>query len=52
MEPVASVVDKIKGVAKSGQDFVDGLLRRRENSSRRNPVLANFFSLLLIFITN
>lgn len=38
MEPVASVVDKIKGVAKSGQDFVDGLLRRRENSSRRNPI--------------
>ncbi|CAK7346147.1 unnamed protein product [Dovyalis caffra] len=38
MEPVASVVDKIKGVAKSGQDLVDCLLRRRENSSRRNPI--------------
>ncbi|KAF9683169.1 hypothetical protein SADUNF_Sadunf05G0184500 [Salix dunnii] len=38
MEPVASVVDKIKGVAKSGQDFVDGLLLRRKNSSRRNPI--------------
>ncbi|KAJ6773510.1 GDSL ESTERASE/LIPASE [Salix purpurea] len=38
MEPAASIVDKIKGVAKSGQDFVDGLLLRRKNSSRRNPI--------------
>ncbi|KAJ6694115.1 hypothetical protein OIU85_004858 [Salix viminalis] len=38
MEPAASIVDKIKGVAKSGQEFVDGLLLRRKNSSRRNPI--------------
>ncbi|KAJ9165939.1 hypothetical protein P3X46_020750 [Hevea brasiliensis] len=38
MEPVALLVDKIKGLAKSGQGFVDGLLHRRENFTRRNPI--------------
>ncbi|KAJ4826976.1 hypothetical protein Tsubulata_050801 [Turnera subulata] len=35
MEPV---IDKVKELAKSGQDFVDGLIQRRVNSSRRNPI--------------
>ncbi|XP_050215216.1 uncharacterized protein LOC126666254 [Mercurialis annua] len=38
MEPVGFVVDKIKGIAKSGQDFMDGLFHRRSNSSSRNPI--------------
>ncbi|KAF2297960.1 hypothetical protein GH714_006771 [Hevea brasiliensis] len=38
MEPVALLVDKIKGLAKSGQGFVDGLLHRQENFTRRNPI--------------
>lgn len=39
MEPVALAVDKLKGFAKSSQDFVDGLIHRPDNSARRNPVL-------------
>ena len=33
MEPVGIVFDKLKAVAKTGQDFFDGLFPRR-----RNPV--------------
>uniref|UniRef100_A0A2P2JAV6 Uncharacterized protein n=1 Tax=Rhizophora mucronata TaxID=61149 RepID=A0A2P2JAV6_RHIMU len=46
MEPVASVVDGIKELAKSSQDFVGGLLHRRRrrgaDSTRRNPVRLTF----------
>lgn len=38
MEPVASVVDKLKGFAKSTQDFADGLFHCRDNSNRRSPI--------------
>lgn len=38
MEPVALAVDKLKGFAKSSQDFVDGLIHRPDNSARRNPI--------------
>lgn len=38
MEPIASVVDKIKGFAQSTQEFACGLLHRRSNSNRRNPI--------------
>lgn len=38
MEPVASVVDKLKGFGKSSQDFFAGLIQRNENSARRNPI--------------
>jgi hypothetical protein len=42
MEPVALAVDKLKAFAKSSQDFVDGLIHRRDDSARRNPVLLFF----------
>ncbi|CAI9758001.1 unnamed protein product [Fraxinus pennsylvanica] len=38
MDPVASVVDKIKGFAQSTQEFAHGLLHCRSNSNRRNPI--------------
>ncbi|XP_062163149.1 uncharacterized protein LOC133870113 [Alnus glutinosa] len=38
MEPVALAVDKLKAFAKSSQDFVDGLIHRRDDSARRNPI--------------
>lgn len=37
MEPMASILDKLKAFAKSGEDFFAGLTRR-ENRARRNPV--------------
>ncbi|KAF8377798.1 hypothetical protein HHK36_031183 [Tetracentron sinense] len=37
MEPVAAVVDKLKGFAKSSEEFVKGVIYNRENSARRNP---------------
>jgi len=41
MEPMASILDKLKAFAKSGEDFFAGLTRR-ESRARRNPVLLNF----------
>lgn len=38
MEPVTLAVNKLKTFAKSSQDFVDGLIHRRDNSVRRNPI--------------
>ncbi|GMH04635.1 hypothetical protein Nepgr_006475 [Nepenthes gracilis] len=38
MEPIASVFDRLKAFTKSGEDFVVGLIRRCENSARRNPI--------------
>ncbi|XP_002510575.2 uncharacterized protein LOC8274702 [Ricinus communis] len=38
MEPVGFVVDKIKGLTKSGQEFIDGLLHRRRSPTSRNPI--------------
>ncbi|KAJ8439805.1 hypothetical protein Cgig2_029065 [Carnegiea gigantea] len=37
MEPMASILDKLKAFAKSGEDFFAGLTRR-ENRARRNPI--------------
>lgn len=40
MEPVASAVDKLKGFAKSTQDFANGVVSHwTGNPNRRNPVL-------------
>ncbi|KAL2472593.1 hypothetical protein Fot_48613 [Forsythia ovata] len=38
MEPVALVVDKIKGLAQSTQEFACSLLHWRNNANRRNPI--------------
>ncbi|KAL0438390.1 UNVERIFIED_CONTAM: hypothetical protein Slati_2322000 [Sesamum latifolium] len=38
MEPVNSVVDKLKGFAKSSKDFARGLFNWRHNSNRRTPI--------------
>ncbi|GAV56709.1 hypothetical protein CFOL_v3_00251 [Cephalotus follicularis] len=38
MDPVASVVEKVKGIAKSGQDLVCGLLHPHQVSARCNPI--------------
>ncbi|KAJ4963043.1 hypothetical protein NE237_022982 [Protea cynaroides] len=38
MEPVAYVVDQIKGFAKSTEDLFKGVIHRRGNSSSRNPI--------------
>lgn len=35
---ISSVVDKVKQLATSTQDFADGVLRRRNASNRRNPI--------------
>lgn len=37
MEPMASILDKLKAFAKSSEDFFAGLTRR-ENRARRNPI--------------
>ncbi|GLU09893.1 hypothetical protein SLE2022_267280 [Rubroshorea leprosula] len=38
MDPLATVVEGVKGFAKSSHDWVNGLLQRRHNSSHRNPI--------------
>ncbi|WCJ35066.1 hypothetical protein M5689_016334 [Euphorbia peplus] len=38
MEPLDFVFHKIKQLAKSGHDFLDGVRRGRDNSIRRNPI--------------
>ncbi|KAI4298409.1 hypothetical protein L6164_031974 [Bauhinia variegata] len=38
MEIVDVVFDKLRGFAKSSQDFVDDIIRHREYSARRNPI--------------
>ncbi|KAK2660770.1 hypothetical protein Ddye_007303 [Dipteronia dyeriana] len=38
MDAVTSVVEKLKGFGQSSQNFVNGLLNRRENSYSRNPI--------------
>ncbi|KAA8537491.1 hypothetical protein F0562_027099 [Nyssa sinensis] len=38
MEPVASVVDKLKGFAKSFKDFANDVFQWRHNSSRRSRI--------------
>ncbi|KAK4390821.1 hypothetical protein Sango_2145400 [Sesamum angolense] len=38
MEPVTSVVDKLKGFVKSSEDFARGLFDWRHNSNRRTPI--------------
>ncbi|CAK9312751.1 unnamed protein product [Citrullus colocynthis] len=38
MEPVAFVVDKLKGFGTATQNFFDGLVHRREKSSLRRPI--------------
>ncbi|PIN26710.1 hypothetical protein CDL12_00531 [Handroanthus impetiginosus] len=38
MEPVPTVVNKLKDFAKLSQDFAHGLLRWHQNSNRRSPI--------------
>ncbi|KAL5847874.1 hypothetical protein ACOSQ3_011398 [Xanthoceras sorbifolium] len=38
MDAVTSMVEKLKGVGQSSQNFVNGLFRCRENSYSRNPI--------------
>ncbi|XP_010692510.2 uncharacterized protein LOC104905619 isoform X1 [Beta vulgaris subsp. vulgaris] len=38
MDPVASIIDKLKSFAKSGEDFVTGFSRRRQNKFRQSPI--------------
>ncbi|KAK3423731.1 hypothetical protein EUGRSUZ_H00932 [Eucalyptus grandis] len=38
MDPIASFVESLKGAAKSGQEFVAGVLDRRDGSGRRRPI--------------
>ncbi|XP_043708130.1 uncharacterized protein LOC122657483 [Telopea speciosissima] len=38
MEPVASVVDTIKGFAKSSEEFFQVVIHRWDNSARHNPI--------------
>ncbi|RVW42508.1 hypothetical protein CK203_087852 [Vitis vinifera] len=45
MEPITSVVDKLKGFAKSSHKFVNGLVPRRD----RNPVIPIFSLQLFLF---
>lgn len=38
MEPIASIVDKLKSFAKSGESFFTNFPRRRQKYSRQNPI--------------
>ncbi|GAV88402.1 hypothetical protein CFOL_v3_31825 [Cephalotus follicularis] len=38
MDPVGLVVEKVKGIAKSSQDFIGGFLHRNQVAARRNPI--------------
>ncbi|KAK4795381.1 hypothetical protein SAY86_013375 [Trapa natans] len=38
MEPRVSAFDALRGFAKSSEDFVSGLINRRDSSSRNNPI--------------
>ena len=48
------VVDKLKGFGTATQSFFDGLVHRREKSSRRSPVMVFIFvcNIVMCFFTS